>query len=213
MDMFIDLDGTILDTVRLIADFKRLLCQHTTEAVVRDYYASDGAAPPEYMSRTYYLIRNPHLYASILGVKDQGALDLAIQQFLLNMPEYVFEDAAKFLRLHAEANLVLLSYGGTGWQQVKIDQGGLTPLFKNVVITHGGKKTDAIKLLREQGKVSPTGGIFIDDRGKEIRRVKLAFPDITCYHVVRPNSNYTHEHCDVQDHTVNDLLAVSTYLK
>lgn len=216
MNIFIDLDGVVLNTVGLIASFKDLLVDNGVIRANIDSYYNGGKSSELYMSRTYQLIQEPHRIQEFLDVKSKDhiyQLMGSIEDFLNSADRFVFEDARMFLEKFQGENLFLVSYGGVGWQNTKIDKAGLRGYFKEVIITHGGKKADALQELQNRSSVDVAGSFFIDDRGKEVSLMKRAFPSITAFLVIRPNGKFNHEECHVHDYAVKGLQDVSEIIR
>ena len=208
MDLyFIDLDGVILNTVQLITDFKALLIQNGVplEKVLEFY--TKKKSPIQYRSRTYYLISEPYSVLGLLGInakKVPGIIE-EIENFLGKMENYIFADAADFLKQHQNENLYLVSYGGIGWQNKKVDSANLRQHFKEVIITHGREKSNAISEIIQKTSADPFNCCFFDDQNKEIISVKDAFPEIKTFLIVRPNSKFDYGVCGKHDFKISDL--------
>jgi FMN phosphatase YigB (HAD superfamily) len=208
MNVFMDLDGVALDTVRLIERFKEMLVENGISREAIDDFYRRAETPPQYMSRTYCLICEPWRYQMFFGIKEDHRIEklmLAVDDFLRDLSPYVFPDAKIFFESFCSNDLVLVSYGGNGWQNLKIDRAGLRRHFREVIITHGAKKSDALREFQVRNRVEMSRGVFIDDRGKEINLIKEAFPEITAILVVRPGGKFNHEISLKHDFSVVDL--------
>lgn len=176
-EMLCDLDGVFLHTRSWIKDFKQVLIDNgSTSDRVAEYYCNTETHKV-YRSRTMYLINHPEHYERLLGVSDSTATYEAVKDYIENLPKYIFEDAWRFLNRFHTKNLVLLTYGGLKLQELKIDKSNIANYFKDIIITSGGKKSEAV-LEFQKTKPLRTDGFFIDDSPHQILNMKQAFPDL-----------------------------------
>ena len=176
MNWFLDLDGVILDTERFISDFKKLLLElGASKEAIDAYYCSQKT---KYRSRTYYLIRHIETMRDTLGFRCIEEARCRIDGLIDGLPGYLFTDSIPFLETIQSDNVFLVTYGGRKLQELKISKTGIAKYFKEIAITDGGKKSDALIEFRRRGLIGGFDGIFIDDREKEILSIKKIFPEI-----------------------------------
>ena len=88
---------------------------------------------------------------------------------------FLYEDTLFFLRRwQEEADLFLLSFGGTKFQTEKIKQSKIEKFFKEVIITQDINKTKPFKKLFQNNKKI----IFIEDNPEALFEVKKKFPKV-----------------------------------
>ncbi|NTW13617.1 MAG: hypothetical protein HGA31_01120 [Candidatus Moranbacteria bacterium] len=205
---FIDLDDVLFDTGALIEDFKKMLvrCGASQESMAA-YYQSQGIANPAYMSRTYHLIRHPEQLGTIFGVgsHEVAAMVGEIQAIIDRFPTYVYEDATAFLEETRDQKRFIVSFGATDWQTLKIERSGLGKHFAGLALTHGKHKSDAILDFHRNGLIDSVDGIFIDDKGSEIMRMRTELPQIRSYRLYRPGGRYNDQEYVPDGRQVADL--------
>ncbi len=214
MNAFVDLDGVLLDTARFVRNFKALLISLGIPAASVDrYFASVIEGARQYRSRTYYLIANRQNIGQIMGHPEVSNTAEVMDCFLTLLKDYLFPDAIDFLESLPTKNVFMVTYGGRQLQELKIEKTCLRPYFRDIAITHGGLKTDAIISLRDGGLIDEISGVFIDDSGSEISRMKARFPQIYSILVHRPGGKHNEEPCFGQDVTVCDLVEAGSIIK
>lgn len=185
-NLFVDLDGVLLDTARFVADFKDMLeGLGVSPKAIEAYYNSQVPEYRKYRSRTYYLICHAPEMKDILAFNDSQETRSRIDSLVNRLPAYLFSDALDFLETVKGENVFLVTYGGLKFQELKIANLGLAKYFRQIVITDGGSKTSALLDLQEQGSIDDLKGFFIDDRMKEISPVRSSFPQIVTIHLER----------------------------
>jgi hypothetical protein len=213
-----DLDGTVLDTVRLVEDFKNLLVLHgITREQVDAYYACDPDQPDyqEYRSHTYYLIERPGVMAPIFGLSRDRikSLQFDMISLLAQMPNYIFPEAWGYMENMRLENSILITYGWVPFQRAKIELSGIASNFRHVIITAGKRKTDVVTELKSAGVIDNSQIFLVDDRGKEITEIKASHPEVVAIWMYRDHNNRNHECAEARDYKVNDLAEAGALIQ
>jgi FMN phosphatase YigB (HAD superfamily) len=210
MNILTDLDGTILDIVRLVDDFKQLMMLHgIPRERIEAYYASDPI-DPVYLknpSRTYYLLAKPDAMGPLFNLNGSQIEKLRFEMGLLinRMREYIFPEAWGYMESTRRENSILITYGWTAFQQLKIQLSGIASNFSQIIITDGKLKTDMIAGLKSRGVIDDSQIFLVDDRGKEITEIKADHPEVVAIWVYRDHNNRNHECAEARDYKVHDL--------
>ncbi|MBI2484039.1 HAD family hydrolase [Candidatus Uhrbacteria bacterium] len=165
----IDLDHTLLDTVRIRED---------VYAHSRSYGVSRMRAKEAYRAAVAQRF-TPSRYVSHLGLprRESRALLAEITALVRSSDRYVFSGVRTFLsRARQFAPLYLVTHGDSSYQRVKLQQSGLAHYFSRVLVTPQITKEKMLRGLyaKSRGKI-----LMIDDsRRVQQSEDRIGFPII-----------------------------------
>lgn len=211
LKFYLDLDTTLLNTVLLIENFKQLLIANGIPREAVDIFYKTSTVNVIYRSRTFYVIRHLEEMSNHFGVSASKLATMrgAVDSFIDMMPDYIYPDAWRLLGAIPKDQLILITYGGAALQNLKIDKAGIRDCFEHIVITSGIQKSEALQNLVTGGQIAPIrGGVFVDDRAREIEQMRVAFPGLTGIVIHRKNGLFNSEVgvWDRQITTLDELL-------
>ena len=127
-----------------------------------------------------------------------------------NSSNFVYPDFFDFAKNFNKKDLILLSFGTTDFQGMKIKNSGIIPYFQEIIIT-GKDKTDDLKniLIKNKGEKI----FFIDDKAEQIDKVKKRLPQIIAMKMERPQGGHIDTKSKLADHIVKDLNEVKNICK
>jgi len=115
--------------------------------------------------------------------------------------DFVYSDFFDFVKNFHKSDLILLSFGTTDFQKIKIKNSGIMEYFDEIIITSGSKAKDIGEIQKKHDETL----IFIDDKTSHIDEVKKCFPRIVAIKMERLNKKHIVSKSELADCTVNDL--------
>ncbi|HLC69597.1 MAG TPA: HAD family hydrolase [Patescibacteria group bacterium] len=183
--VFIDLDHTIFDTRRFVADTKKIFYAIGVKEddFVHSYlFAIHGnkTGPVGYYDYTF----KNHLTAlQDLGYKFKKETEEELDQLFRN--DYLFPDSLKFLDKMREVGkkIILVTAGNKVFQMKKLRSVGLQNFFDVIMIPHYEKQKAIIKILPRK-----TNALFINDSLRENKLIKETLPWLKVIAKVNPRT-------------------------
>ncbi len=198
--LYLDLDNTIIDTVRRLDKEKELAGKY-------------GLTAEEYMN-AIHLVNERHgigeftlrkLFSVCNEIHPGLPEELFAEWAEFENVQIFFPDALEFVNAFRAKDLTLLTAGNHDMQNKKIDVHNLRPYFHEILILPSPK---AINI-----DPPPLNSYYIDDAPREIDAMKKLFPHVMCILVREPPpwekvsvSKYADVYC-------KDLKEVLTMLK
>ena len=185
MNIYVDLDGTLFDTVRLGKDTSILLSN------------TFGIAPEEYeearqeMFRTNNKIYSAELHARILAGlvgKDESELVRYFTKLFLeeDSHKYLFPDSVEFLKsCQSIGRASILTFGESLVQNPRATKSGLRDLVSEVIVTQKSKGTTIREdlLTHDISKLETIA--LVDDTIEHLDNVRKEFPSSLTIHIAR----------------------------
>lgn len=177
MLIILDLDNTLLDTGRLKeAISKSLVCFGVPERLFWQIYK-------KIRKRGFY---NHKIYLNYLFKEKPINIEKCAEKLeKLNnqIKNFLYPDTLPFLKglKKMGARLILLTWGDTGFQKVKIKKAKIKHFFEKIFIT----ETTKLPYLRQIAKNKNEEIYFIDDDPLEVKEVLEKFKNITALQIKR----------------------------
>lgn len=119
------------------------------------------------------------------GVLDKKKAQRAIDKFLKTARNFIYPDAKKFLKqARKNHDLILLTYGSKKWQQTKVKNSGLAPLFKKIIYTQDLFKQEPLKKILPKFKNQMA--VFVDNDPRVLESIRQKHPGIFTVQIIRP---------------------------
>lgn len=209
MKVFVDFDDTLFNTRDFIGEFQNVfekcgvstqLYQETHRLAYRLDTASSESAYDKELHLSYILQKEPSI--------DTECLRLHLSDFLKDTSLFVFPDVIGFLNQMKErgAEVCILSFGQSDFQNQKINASGLTSYMREVFVTTEKKHLSiarALALSESKEKQEPIW--FFDDRAEYVDDVKSALPQVKTVQVMRLESRYHDQPSALADFSVKSF--------
>lgn len=200
MKIIIDFDDTIFNTYKLmqelIGSFKKV---GFTSEEFKEIYKRSKEKKGDFDQKTII-----GLFAELRPFdKHQVAKELA--ELFERAKDFVYPDFYKFADSFLRKELVLLSFGSTEYQKIKIENSGIKNYFDKVYVTNKDKVFDLEHIYR---KNASDVIVFIDDKSEEIDRVKEKFSDVVAIKMERPKGGNVKIKSEKADYVVNNFAQV-----
>lgn len=193
----LDFDHTLFNTTLYVKALQEVFAQEfgITPSIFLQHRKAVKACC-EVIDIDKFINRLPH--------PNKPAMHQALHQFIADRAaEFVFSDARYFIEHHSSKfDIILLTHGDQELQEEKIKHSNL-PKITETIITRLSKEQAIGELLEDYRQL-----YFIDDKASTIDKVKMAYPELVAYFVVRPNDQpYAHPGpaCECSDDTVTGL--------
>ena len=122
----------------------------------------------------------------------------------------VYSDFADFASNFNKEDIILLSYGDTGFQGGKIEKSGVASFFGEIIITRREKVKNFEDIISRH---SSKNLFFIDDKASLIDQVKKTFPQVVALKMERPQGRHIETKSKLADFVVNDMKTVKDIIK
>lgn len=200
MKIIIDFDDTIFNTYKLmqelIGSFKKV---GFTSDEFKEIYKKSREKKGDFDQKTVI-----SLFGELRPFdKHQVAKELA--ELIDRAEDFVYPDFYKFADSFLRKELVLLSFGSTDYQKIKIENSGVKNYFDKVYVTNKDKVFDLEHIYR---KNASDVIVFIDDKAEEIDKVKEKFPDVVALKMERPRGGNVNIKSEKADYVVNNFAQV-----
>ena len=116
---------------------------------------------------------------------------------------FVYSDFFDFINNFSKKDLILLSFGTTDFQEMKINNSGIISYFQKVIITQKDKTEDLKNniLIKNEGEKI----FFIDDKAEQIDKIKEKLPQIITMKMERSQGRHINTKSKLTDYVVKDL--------
>lgn len=200
MKIIIDFDDTILNTYKMMQEFiKSFKKAGFSSEEFKEIYKKSKEKKGEFDQKTVI-----GLFSKLRPFdKRQVAKELA--EILERAEEFVYSDFHKFVDNFPKKELILLSFGSTDYQKIKIENSGVRKYFDKVYITNKDKVYNIEKIYR---KYAGDRIVFIDDKAEEIDKVKEKFPGVIAFKMERPRGAHTLINSEKADCVVNNFAQI-----
>ena len=117
--------------------------------------------------------------------------------------DFVYPDFFEFVKNFNKKDLILLSFGTTDFQGMKIKNSGVASYFQEVIITQKDKMEDLKNniLIKNKGEKI----FFIDDKAEQIDKIKEKLPQIITMKMERSRGRHINVKSKLTDYVVKDL--------
>lgn len=197
MKIIIDFDDTIFNTHKmmqeLIESFKKA---GFTSEEFKEIYKRSKEKRGEFDQETAIGL------FSELRPFDRHQVAKELSELLERAEDFVYPDFYKFADSFLRKELVLLSFGSTDFQKIKIENSGLKNYFDKVYVTDKDKVFDLEHIYR---KNASDVIVFIDDKAEEIDKVKEKFPDVVALKMERPKGGHVKTKSEKADYVVKNF--------
>ena len=197
MKIILDFDDTIFNTHRLMREFLEILKEFNfTEEEFFEVYQKCKKKVGDFNSGIMISL------LSKIRPFDKIKVEKRLNLVLDDLEDFVYPDFFDFVNNFNKKDLILLSFGVTGMQKIKINNSKITEFFGNIIITSRDKTEDIKPIFKKhkKGKI-----FFIDDKTIQVDNIKNKFPEIITMEMKRPQgSDITTESKSV-DHKIKDL--------
>jgi FMN phosphatase YigB (HAD superfamily) len=200
MKIIIDFDDTIFNTYKMMQEFiKSFKKAGFSSEEFKEIYKKSKEKKGEFDQKTVI-----GLFSKLRSFdKHQVAKELA--EILERAEEFVYPDFRKFVDNFPKKELILLSFGSTDYQKIKIENAGMRKYFDKIYITNKDKVYNIEKTYR---KYAGDRIVFIDDKAEEIDKVKEKFPGIITLKMERPRGGHTSIKSEKADCVINNFAQV-----
>ena len=197
MKIILDFDDTIFNTHRLMHEFLEIFKKFDfTEEEFFGVYQECKKKVGDF---------NPEIMIGLLSEIrpfDKIKVEEKLSLILNDLEDFVYPDFFDFANNFNKKDLILLSFGVTGMQKIKINNSKITKFFGNVIIT-SRDKTEDIKPIFEKYKKEKI--FFIDDKTIQVDNIKNKFPKIITMEMKRPQGSDIATESKSVDHKIKDL--------
>jgi FMN phosphatase YigB (HAD superfamily) len=197
MKIIVDFDDTIFNTYQLIQEFAEIFEEEQfSKEQFWDVYKECKNIIGGFDKRTII-----NLFSKIKSFNKEntsGEIDSIIEK----SSDFVYPDFFDFIKGFNKKDLILLSFGATDFQRVKIKNSGIIPYFQEIIIT-GKDKADNLNNILIKNKSEKT--FFIDDKAEQIDNVKEKFSQVISMKMERPQGGHINTKSKLADHIVKDL--------
>lgn len=141
-------------------------------------------------------------FLSELKSFDKKKVDEDIDSIISKSSDFVYSDFFNFVNNFNKKDLILLSFGTTDFQGMKIKNSGIASYFQEVIITQKDKTENLKNVLKkdESEKI-----FFIDDKAKQVDIIKEKLPQIITMKMERPQGGHINTKSKLTDYVVKDL--------
>lgn len=115
--------------------------------------------------------------------------DLA--KLLGNLKKFIFPDSRSFLKKFKKKELVLISYGDTEFQKIKIESSKVSPYFLKIVVGDEDKAELIKKFLIRQPAEKKENIFLLEDFPLHINAVKRKLPEVKIIRIKRKEGRYS----------------------
>jgi FMN phosphatase YigB (HAD superfamily) len=179
--LFIDLDGTILDSLKIKDEIFRILREAGfTDREIEQAYV---LACSDYQYTLEKHIDN----LGKLKKFDKAKIRQELETFFDKCPDLIFEDALKFLKKvdHTKYEVILVSLGDVTYQRKKYESSQIEQYFDSVYFTQEQKW----EWLRSKVSLNDNF-IIVDDRGDTIFEIKKVFKNAIAIEINRKKEQF-----------------------
>ena len=206
MKIVLDFDDTIFNTHRLMREFLEIVKKFGfTEEEFFGAYQECKKIMGYFDPKTIIELLNKA--KPFDKVKAEKEIDL----ILSDLSNFVYSDFFDFVKDFKKESLILLSFGAIDFQEIKIENSGITSYFQEIIITQRDKTEDLKNILRQTQDDKGNEGekiFFIDDKTVQVDNIKNKFPEIITMKLKRPQGVDIMTDSKITDYTVKNLNEV-----
>ena len=141
---------------------------------------------------------------------DQKKIKEEMNILFYRASDFIYSDFFEFVKNFNKKDLILLSFGTTDFQGMKIKNSGIIPYFQEIIITNKDKTENLKNILKNYGSEKI---FFIDDNAKQIDKIKEKIPQIITMKMERLQGGQINKKSKLADYIVKDLNEVKNICK
>ena len=197
MKIVLDFDDTIFNTHQLMREFLEIVKKFNfTEEEFFGAYQECKKMVGDFDPKTIINLLNE------TKPFDKIKVEKEVDLMLSNLSGFVYSDFFDFAKSFDRKDLILLSFGMTDTQKIKINNSKITEFFEDIIITSRDKIED-IKSIFEKHKKEKI--FFIDDKTIQVDNIKRKFPEIITMKIKRPQGVDITTESRLADYVIKDL--------
>ncbi|MCK4592522.1 hypothetical protein KAT63_03755 [Candidatus Parcubacteria bacterium] len=200
MKIILDFDDTIFNTHRLMREFLEIVKKFGfTEKEFFKAYQKCKEKVGDFNPKTIIELLNE------IRPFDKTKAEKKVSLMLDDLKDFIYSDFFDFAKSFNKEDLILLSFGTTGTQKIKINNSKIAEFFKDIIITSRDKtdKTEDVRPIFEKYKKEKI--FFIDDKTIQVDNIKNNFPEIITMEMKRPQGSGITTESRLADHIIKDL--------
>ncbi len=203
--IFLDFDDVLFNTRNFVADYKKIFYSFgvSEELFSKNYYGYPVKSNGRLMKY------NPEKHLECLekepGVNIAG-IKKGVYDFVKNTSQYIFPDAADFLKSFPKKELFLLSYGETKFQKLKIKNSGIEKYFSKIIVGDGLKSEMISSSVKEKDE-----NYLLEDRVAQITDGEKRFPFVKTILLKRKEGRYNdkkNKYCEFEAKSLKQALKI-----
>jgi FMN phosphatase YigB (HAD superfamily) len=197
MKIVLDFDDTIFNTHRLMQEFLAVFSSLSfREKQFWDAYAECKEKAGDFDKEILI-----NLFSELKSF-NKKKVGTEIDFIISKSRNFVYPDFFDFVNNFNKKDLILLSFGTTDFQGMKIKNSGIISYFKEIIITQKDK-TENLKnvLIKNEGEKI----FFIDDKAKQVDKIKEKLPQIVTVKMERPQGGHINTESKLTNYIVKDL--------
>lgn len=136
-----------------------------------------------------------------LKIFDKNKVNAEIDRIIERSYEFVYQDFFDFVLDFKKKDLILLSFGTTDFQKIKIENSGILKYFCESIITSKNKADDIEEILKKHVESL----IFMDDKASQIDEAKKRLPQIIAIKMEREKGGHILPKSELADYIVKNL--------
>ena len=141
---------------------------------------------------------------------DQKKIKEEMNILFYRASDFIYSDFFEFVKNFNKKDLILLSFGTTDFQGMKIKNSGIIPYFQEIIITNKDKTENLKNILKNYGSEKI---FFIDDNAEQIDKIKEKIPQIITMKMERLQGGQINKKSKLADYIVKDLNEVKNICK
>jgi hypothetical protein len=194
MKIILDFDDTIFNTYNLMQEFFKVFQKERfTEDQFWNTYRECKRISGDFDKNLFMDLSYK------IKIFDKEKINEEINSIVKKSSKFIYPDFFNFAENFIKEDLILLSFGVTDFQKIKIKSSEIIPYFKKVVITSNDKTVDLESIFNKNNSEKI---FFIDDRGEQIDKIKGKLPRIVTMKIERPQGGHINT---IADYIVKDL--------
>ena len=133
---------------------------------------------------------------------DKEEVSTKIDLIISKSKKFVYPDFFDFTDNFNRRDLILLSFGVTDFQKIKIENSNVASRFEEVIITNQCKTVSLKDILIKNKKEEI---FFIDNETNQVSKVKEKLPQIITMQMKRLQDKHTYVKSELADYIIKDL--------
>ena len=197
MKIILDFDDTIFNTHRLMREFLEIVKKF-------DFTEEEFWNAYQKCKKKVGYFDHEIMISLLIKIRpfDKIKVEEKLSLILDDLEDFVYPDFFDFENNFNKKDLILLSFGVTGMQKIKINNSKITEFFGNIIIT-SRDKTEDIKPIFKKHKEEKV--FFIDDKTIQVDNIKNKFPEIITMEMKRPQGINITTSSKIVDYTIRNL--------
>lgn len=205
LKIFLDFDDVLFNTRDFVVDYKKIFRKFgISDELFQKYYYG-------YPVKKGGKIMKYNPYEHLKRIKESSNIDTkelkkAIDDFVEDTAQYIFPDARDFLESFSKKELLLLSYGETKFQNLKVSNSGITKYFSKIIIGDKLKSEMISKLVKESDT-----NYLLEDRVEQITDVEKKFPFVKTVLLKRKEGRYDdkkNKYCEFEAKNLEEVSKI-----